>query len=82
MAARRNYAAIGFKRNRRGPLERGTAQVCLTADEARKQAEKLSCRKGYAGAIAFVCSDLDDQDPITIAAFGEVPPEARDNLPY
>ena len=82
MASRRNYAALGFKRNKRGPLERGKAQMCSNADEAKQQAQYLSCCRGYAGAVAVACCDLEDQDPITIAAFGEVPPEARDMLPF
>lgn len=82
MGSKRNYAAMAFRRARKGALERGEPTIGENADAARLTAERLATRRGYVGAVAYACGDAEDQAPITIAAFGEVPPEARDALPY
>ena len=59
---------------------------CSTADEARRIAERCVVRGESSGAVAFCRRSSGEfgelSDPITIAEFGAVPPEARDILPF
>lgn len=63
----------------------GRLTRCASAEEARRLAERCVSNGRAAGAAAFSCRVEDGSDlvePITIAAFGTVPSEAQDAVPY
>ncbi len=75
-----------FVKDRRGRKAQGRLVPFKTADEARRYAEQCVERQAAIGAAAFsqrAAGEFDEGDePITLAAFGDVPPEARDRLPF
>ena len=84
--AKDHYGAQAYRQDGQGRLERGQSEACRDADQARRRAELLACKRGVAGATAFLIPNYTREyggdDPITIAVYGEVPPEARDALPF
>lgn len=86
MGQRDHYGVQQFMRDKAGRLVPGRTLPCKTADHARREAEQSAVRRGVVGAAAFLCrvdGDLSEPDaPITIAAFGDVPAETRDQLPF
>lgn len=80
------FAVQRFQEAGPGQWFRGRLTECKTADEARRLAERCVARGESTGAAAFSrrsSGEFGVQDsPITIAAFGEVPPEAKDILPF
>lgn len=80
------YGAQAYRKTGRGQFEIGQSLPCEDADHARREAEKMTGRRGIAGATAYLIPNYTREyggdDPITIAAFGDVPPEARDALPF
>ena len=86
MGQRDHYGVQTFVRSRTGRLTQGPTLSCRTADDAKAVAERSAVRKGVVGAAAFQCridGDLaEPSPPLTIAAFGEVPAEAREMIPF
>ncbi len=86
MGQRDHYGVQQFLRDRLGKLTPGRVLQCKTADHATDEARQSAVRRGVVGAAAFVCrieGDLAEPGPpMTIAAFGDVPPEARDQIPF
>ncbi|WP_139239553.1 MULTISPECIES: hypothetical protein [unclassified Methylobacterium] len=80
------FAVQRFQDAGPGQWSRGRLTECRTADEARRLAERCVARGESTGAAAFSrrsSGEFGVQDsPITIAAFGDVPPEAKDILPF
>lgn len=80
------YGAQSYRKTGKG-YERAAFVACDNEDDAYSEAEKLAAKRGVSGAIAFLRSNYSKEfaegdDPITLAAFGDVPPEARDVVPF
>ena len=85
VASKDLYGAQSFIRDRKGKLTLGRCYSCKDADEARRMAEGRVAGGYAAGATAFLRrggGEYDEGEAITIAAFGVVPHEARDALPF
>ena len=81
-----HFAMQTYRRDGRGRLSQAKWTACETAAEAIQRAEAAVAAGKVAGAAALSqrCSGEFDEGevPITIAAFGEVPAETRDQLPF
>lgn len=81
-----HFAMQTYRRDTQGRLARARWKACETAIEAVRRAEAAVIAGKAIGAAALSqrCSGEFEEGemPITIAAFGEVPAEARDQLPF
>lgn len=81
-----HFAVQQFQEVDQGCWSRDRLTECKTADEARRVAERSVARGESSGAVAFSRRSAGEfggmDEPITIAEFGRVPPEARDILPF
>ena len=78
------YGVQAYQRNAEGNLERGRSEPCDDAEHAKRKAARMIARAGVIGATAFIVSDENlgagGDTAVTIAAFGDVPPEAWDSM--
>lgn len=76
------YGVQAYQRNAEGDLERGRSEPCDDAEHAKRKAARMIARAGVIGATAFIVAaehcDVGSDTSVTIAAFGDVPPEAWD----
>lgn len=81
-----HFAMQTYRRDLHGHLAKGQWKACLTADDARRRAEAVVLSGKSIGAVALSQRSSGEFDEgelaITIAAFGEVPHEARDRIPF
>jgi hypothetical protein len=81
-----HFAMQTYRKTDKGSLARARWTPCESAAEAIHRAETAVTVGKVAGAAALSqrCSGEFDEGelPITLAAFGEVPQEARDQLPF
>lgn len=86
MAQSVHFAMQTYRRNSKGRLAQAKWTPCETAIEAVTKAEAVVAagRVSGAAAISHRCSGEFDEGetPITIAAFGEVPKETLDQVPF
>lgn len=81
-----HFAMQTYRRDTQGHLTQAQWKACETAEEAIRRAEAVVSTGKAAGAAAVSqrCSGEFDEgeQPITLAAFGEVPAEALAALPF
>ena len=81
-----HFAMQTYRRRKTGDLTKDRWHPCNTADEARRRAEDAVLERGCIGAVALSERNSGEfeegERPITIAAFGDVPPEVRDQIPF
>lgn len=77
MAYKQHFFVQFYELNRRGKLVPGQSCECDDADHARRRAQNATVK--VRGAVAFsqmINSDSGDaEEPVLIAAFGQVPKE-------
>lgn len=75
-----------YRRDSQGRLARAKWRPCQSAEDAILQAEMVVSMGKVVGAAALTQRNSGEFDegelPITLAAFGEVPSEVRDQLPF
>jgi hypothetical protein len=75
-----------YRRDTLGHLAKGQWKGCSSEHEARRKAEAAVATRRVVGAVALsqqTSGEYEDgETPITIAAFGDVPPEAKVELPF
>ncbi|CAO4171151.1 hypothetical protein AFFFEF_01719 [Methylorubrum extorquens] len=85
MSGNERYGAITFMRDRFGQLREGRVYPCSDGDVARKVAEDR-VEQGWAqGAAVFLrrsSGEFDEGEMITLVAYGDVPAEVRDRVPF
>lgn len=85
MSGSERYGAMTFVRDRFGQLREGCIYPCSDGEVARKVAEDRVTMGWAPGAAAFLRrggGEFDEGETITLAAFGEVPREVRDQMPF
>ncbi|MEN3212272.1 hypothetical protein PUR23_19875 [Methylorubrum populi] len=74
-----------FVRDRFGQLREGRVYLCSDGEVARKVAEDRVEEGWVPGAAAFIRfggGEFDEGEIITLAAFGDVPSDVLDRLPF
>lgn len=86
MGQRVHYAMQSYRRSRSGDLITSRWRACDTLDEAVKLAERVVYDGKAHGAVALserTSGDFEGaSSPITVAAFGEVPDQNGDVIPF
>lgn len=85
MSDRDRYSAMTFVRDRFGQLREGRVYPCSDGEVAKKVAEdrvSLGWAPGAAALLRRGSGEFDAGETITLAAFGDVPREVRDQMPF
>lgn len=81
-----HFAMQTYRRNTRGHLTKGQWKGCTSADDAKRKAEAAVTAQRSVGAVVLslrTSGEFEDGEaPVTIASFGEVPAEAKEELPF
>lgn len=86
MASGEQYSAMTFVRDRFSQSREGRTYPCADRGVARKVAEDWTALGWAWGAavLAFLCpgAEFHEGETVTLAAFGEVPREVQDQMPF
>ncbi len=85
MSVDEQYGAMTFVRDRFGQLREGRVYPCADSEVAKKVAEDRVVQGWAPGAAAFLRrggGEFDEGETVTLAAFGEVPRDVREQLPF
>ncbi len=85
MSGSERYGAMTFVRDRFGQLREGRVYLCSDGEVAKKVAEHRVVQGWAPGAAAFLRrsgGEFDEGEAITLAVFGDVPSDVKDQMPF